>query len=61
MTKVLPSIFLICVTPLPTTPKLSAEPRASMAGEWGDQRMVVLASFYLMPIDIPELSMTPML
>lgn len=42
-------ILLIWATPLPTTPKFSAEPKASTLGACGDHFTEVFANFYFIP------------
>ena len=53
VTNLFPSIFFICVTPFPTTPKFSAEPTARTPASCGDHLIEVLAIFYLTPMEIP--------
>lgn len=42
---VLPYNALIWTAPVPTIPKLAAEPTAKWLAEWGDHFMLVMACF----------------
>ena len=44
-----PSKALICTAPVPTIPKLAADPMAKISFECGDHFILVIACFYLMP------------